>query len=62
MAEVLLKNICKIYDGGVKAVDNVNVDIKDQEFRQAVESPQHSEWSLVLRTSPQASCTLTASL
>ena len=29
---VLLKNICKIYDGGVKAVDNVNVDIKDQEF------------------------------
>ena len=32
MAEVLLKNICKIYDGGVKAVDNVNVDIKDQEF------------------------------
>ena len=51
MAEVLLKNICKIYDGGVKAVDNVNVDIKDQEF-----------WSLVLRTSPQASCTLTASL
>ena len=59
MAEVLLKNICKIYDGGVKAVDNVNVDIKDQEF---VESPQPSEWSLVLRTSPQASCTLTASL
>ena len=32
MAEVLLKNICKIYDGGVKAVDNVNVDIKDKEF------------------------------
>ena len=32
MAEVLLKNICKIYDGGVKAVDNVNIDIKDQEF------------------------------
>ena len=28
MAEVLLKNICKIYDGGVKAVDNVNIDIK----------------------------------
>ena len=36
MAEVLLKNICKIYDGGVKAVDNVNVDIKDQEFRWSV--------------------------
>ena len=32
MAEVTLKNICKIYDGGVKAVDNVNIDIKDQEF------------------------------
>ena len=32
MAEVKLTNICKIYDGGVKAVDNVNIDIKDQEF------------------------------
>ena len=32
MAEVILKNICKIYDGGVKAVDNVNIDIKDREF------------------------------
>ncbi len=32
MAAVVLKNICKIYDGGVKAVDNVNIDIEDQEF------------------------------
>ena len=27
MSAVVLKNICKIYDGGVKAVDNVNIDI-----------------------------------
>ncbi len=32
MAEVLLKNICKIYDGGVKAVNDVNIEIKDKEF------------------------------
>ena len=32
MATVKLENICKIYDGGVKAVDNVNIDIEDQEF------------------------------
>ncbi len=32
MATVELKNICKIYDGGVKAVDNVNIDIQDREF------------------------------
>ncbi len=32
MAEVKLINICKIYDGGVKAVDNVNIDIEDKEF------------------------------
>ena len=32
MSAVVLKNICKIYDGGVKAVDNVNIDIEDQEF------------------------------
>lgn len=32
MATVELKNICKIYDGGVKAVDNVNIDILDREF------------------------------
>lgn len=32
MSTVQLKNICKIYEGGVKAVDNVNIDIKDQEF------------------------------
>ncbi|MBP5552314.1 MAG: ATP-binding cassette domain-containing protein, partial [Spirochaetales bacterium] len=32
MAEVLLKNICKVYDGGVKAVNDVNIDIHDREF------------------------------
>ena len=32
MAAVSLKNICKIYDGGVKAVDNVNIEIEDKEF------------------------------
>jgi multiple sugar transport system ATP-binding protein len=32
MAEVLLENICKIYEGDVKAVDNVNLEIRDREF------------------------------
>ncbi len=32
MAEVNLKDITKIYDGGIKAVDKANIDIKDQEF------------------------------
>lgn len=32
MATVTLKNISKVYDGGVKAVDSVNIDIKDREF------------------------------
>ncbi|RKX71406.1 MAG: glycerol-3-phosphate ABC transporter ATP-binding protein, partial [Spirochaetes bacterium] len=32
MAEVLLKDISKVYDGGVKAVDKVNIEVKDQEF------------------------------
>ena len=32
MAEVLLKDITKIYDGNVKAVDKANIEIKDQEF------------------------------
>ncbi|MGD1821421.1 MAG: ABC transporter ATP-binding protein [Pleomorphochaeta sp.] len=32
MATVNLKNICKIYDGNVKAVDSVNIDIEDREF------------------------------
>ena len=58
MAEVLLKNICKIYDGGVKAVDNVNIDIKDQEFVVLV----GPSWLLVSRISPQASSTSTESL
>ena len=32
MAEVLLKDITKVYDGGIKAVDKANIEIKDQEF------------------------------
>ena len=32
MATVELKNITKVYDGGVKAVDSINIDIQDQEF------------------------------
>ncbi|MBO6049143.1 MAG: sn-glycerol-3-phosphate ABC transporter ATP-binding protein UgpC [Spirochaetales bacterium] len=32
MAEVLLKHICKVYDGGVKAVNDVNIEILDKEF------------------------------
>ncbi len=32
MADVTLKDICKIYPGNVKAVDNVNLYIKDREF------------------------------
>ena len=32
MAEVVLKDVCKIYDGGVLAVNKVNLHIKDREF------------------------------
>ena len=32
MATVELKNITKVYDCNVKAVDNVNIDIQDREF------------------------------
>ena len=32
MAEVILKDITKIYDGNVKAVDKANINIADQEF------------------------------
>jgi len=32
MAKVELKNIKKIYEGGVVAVDSANVTIEDQEF------------------------------
>ena len=32
MARVSLKNITKIYPGNVKAVDNVNIEINDEEF------------------------------
>lgn len=32
MAEVILKNVSKIYDGGNVAVSEVNIEIKDKEF------------------------------
>jgi len=32
MAEVILKDIVKVYDGGVKAVDKANIHINDKEF------------------------------
>ena len=32
MAEVLIKDLKKVYDGKVTAVENVNIDIKDKEF------------------------------
>ncbi|MCL2179708.1 MAG: sn-glycerol-3-phosphate ABC transporter ATP-binding protein UgpC [Treponema sp.] len=32
MAKVELKNISKVYDGGVKAVDNANIIVDDKEF------------------------------
>ncbi|MFA6764152.1 MAG: sn-glycerol-3-phosphate ABC transporter ATP-binding protein UgpC [Sphaerochaetaceae bacterium] len=32
MATVQLKNISKVYDGNVKAVDNVNLEVLDREF------------------------------
>lgn len=32
MAEVVLENVSKIYDGGVKAVNDVNVKIEDRDF------------------------------
>jgi multiple sugar transport system ATP-binding protein len=32
MAKVELKDICKVYDGGVKAVENANIVVEDKEF------------------------------
>ena len=32
MAKVVLKGIAKVYDGGVRAVDNANITIDDKEF------------------------------
>ena len=32
MAKVELKGIGKVYDGNVRAVDNANITIDDQEF------------------------------
>ena len=33
MAKVELKGIGKVYDGGVRAVNNANITIEDKEFR-----------------------------
>ncbi|MGE5679954.1 MAG: ABC transporter ATP-binding protein [Bacillota bacterium] len=32
MAEVILKNVSKVYEGGTKAVNNVNIEVRDKEF------------------------------
>ena len=32
VAKVVIENICKIYPGGIKAVDNANLTIEDREF------------------------------
>ncbi|MBN2873585.1 MAG: sn-glycerol-3-phosphate ABC transporter ATP-binding protein UgpC [Spirochaetales bacterium] len=32
MAKVILKDVTKVYDGDVKAVDSVNIEIEDKEF------------------------------
>src|ERR1041384_7630701 len=32
VAKVILENVCKVYPGGVKAFDNANLEIRDQEF------------------------------
>jgi len=32
MAAIVLENVCKVYPGGVKAVDHVSLEIRDQEF------------------------------
>ena len=32
MAKVEIKNVCKIYEGGVKAVENANITVEDKEF------------------------------
>jgi multiple sugar transport system ATP-binding protein len=32
MAKVILEDVCKLFPGGVKAVDSVNLEIQDQEF------------------------------
>ncbi len=32
MAKVSIKNVCKVYDGGVMAVDHIDLEIRDREF------------------------------
>ena len=32
MSEVVLKDVCKVYEGGAMAVKHVDLEIKDREF------------------------------
>lgn len=48
MAEVVLKGVAKVYDGGVRAVSDVNVTIHDKEFMVLV-GPSGSGKSTALR-------------
>ncbi len=32
MAQVSLRNVCKVYKGGIKAVDNINLGVENKEF------------------------------
>ncbi len=48
MAEVVLKSVAKVYDGGVRAVTDVNVTIHDKEFMVLV-GPSGSGKSTALR-------------
>ena len=40
MAKVTIKDVSKIYDGGIKAVDDISLEIHDREFMDA-ENPLH---------------------
>ena len=62
MAKVELKGISKVYEGGVKAVDNANIVVEDKEFvvlvgPQAAGSLPPCVWLRALRKSRRASFT-----
>ncbi len=66
MATVELRNITKIYEGGVKAVDSANLTINDKEFVVLVGPSGCGKtttlgWSRAWRRSPAESCTSTGS-
>ncbi len=55
MAEVVLKDVCKIYDGGVLAVNKMNLHIADQEFMAlGTASPRRCAWWRDWRRYPTA--------